>query len=201
MKHLNPTDCGLSWSRFQIQFYNVNVFDLIVIAISSVSVFYDLTFRKIPNWLIGLGLASGMTMGALDGWLPFVSSAAGFIVGIAVLMLPFAMGWIGAGDVKFFGVVGCLLGTSLLPRVFLYSSLVAGVIAVAYLISGKTRFFSFKQFWLDVRIALVSFGRVVPSPVRDKISQKDESVPWGVAFAVGMLIAYYIDPKGQWAGF
>jgi hypothetical protein len=26
-------------------------------------------------------------------------------------------------------------------------------------------------------------------------------VPWGVAFAVGTIIAYYFDDKGTWAGF
>ncbi len=58
----------------------------------------------------------------------------GIVVGIAVLILPFALGWIGAGDVKFFGVVGALLGVSWLPRVFFYSALVAGVIAIGYLV-------------------------------------------------------------------
>jgi len=98
-------------------------------------------------------------------------------------------------------VTGALIGVFLLPRVFFYSAVVAGLIAVAYLITGKIRFFSFKQFWLDVRIAIVSGGHVVPEPVRDRVAHRDESVPWGVAFAAGLLIAYYLDPKGYIAGF
>ena len=120
---------------------------------------------------------------------------------LRVLVLPFAMGWIGAGDVKFFGVTGALLGVLFLPRIFFYSAVVAGLIAMASLLSGKIRKFSFKQIWLDVKIAIISGGNLVPEPVRNRVAHRDESIPWGVAFAVGSLIAYYIDPKGQWAGF
>jgi prepilin peptidase CpaA len=138
---------------------------------------------------------------SLPGGQSFLQSFFGFLVGIAVLLVPFAMGWIGAGDVKYFGVTGALLGISFLPRIFFYSAVVAGLIAVLSILSGKIRFFSFKQIWLDVKIAIVSGGNVVPAPVRERVAHRDESIPWGVAFAVGALIAYYVDPKGQLAGF
>jgi prepilin peptidase CpaA len=179
----------------------LNILDIAIVLISSLSAFFDMTMRRIPNWLIGIGVASGLTISAFHGGQVFLQSLLGLVVGIAVLILPFAMGWIGAGDVKFFGVTGALLGVVLLPRIFFYSAVVAGVIAVASLLSGKIRIFSFKQIWLDVKIAIVSGGNVVPEPVRNRVVHRDESIPWGVAFAVGSLIAYYIDPKGQLAGF
>lgn len=160
-----------------------------------------MTMRRIPNWLIAIGAASGLTISAFQGGQVFFQSLLGLVVGIAVLVLPFAMGWIGAGDVKFFGVTGALLGVLFLPRIFFYSAVVAGLIAMASLLSGKIRKFSFKQIWLDVKIAIISGGNLVPEPVQNRVAHRDESIPWGVAFAVGTLIAYYIDPKGQWAGF
>lgn len=160
-----------------------------------------MTVRRIPNWLVAIGAVSGLAINAFQGWGGFLQSLLGFVIGIAVLVLPFAMGWIGAGDVKFFGVSGALLGVLLLPRIFFYSAVVAGLIAVASLLSGKIRFFSFKQIWLDVKIAIVSGGNVVPEPVRNRVAHRDESIPWGVAFAAGSLIAYYLDPKGYIAGF
>lgn len=130
-----------------------------------------------------------------------VQSILGFFVGIAALILPFAMGWIGAGDVKYFGVVGALLGVSWLPRVFFYSALIAGLIAVGYLAVGSTRSSRFREFWLDFKNTVVSLGQVLPDPVHVKTRERGGSVPWGVAFAVGTIIAYFVDPNGRWAGF
>ena len=123
------------------------------------------------------------------------------MAGIAVLFLPFVFGWIGAGDVKFFGVVGALLGISWLPRVFFYSALTAGLIAVAYVLLGVTQLAGFKDLWTDLKIALVSLGRVIPDTVSRRSGKRGGSVPWGVAFAIGTIIAYYFDHMGQWAGF
>jgi len=179
----------------------LSILDIAIVLVAGLSAFFDTTIRKIPNWLIAVGACSGLAISAYQGSAALLQSVLGLVIGIAVLIVPFAMGWIGAGDVKFFGVTGALLGLSYLPRIFFYSAMAAGLIAVASLLSGKIRFFPFKQIWLDVKIAVVSGGNVIPEPVRDRVAHRDESIPWGVAFAVGLLIAYYWDPHGQWAGF
>lgn len=168
---------------------------------SGLSAFFDYKIRRIPNWLIAAGLFCGVTLNAIQGASFLFASIAGFLVGIAVLLLPFALGWIGAGDVKYFGVVGSLLGISWLPRVFFYSALVAGVIAVGYLAAGLASFTRFKAFWVDIKNAVFSLGQVLPDPVYVRSHEGGGSVPWGVAFAAGTIIAYYVDPSGQWAGF
>jgi len=180
---------------------HLNILDIAIVSCSGLSAFFDLRVRRIPNWLIVAGAVSGFAIHAFNGWEGFLQSLLGFVIGVGVLILPFAMGWIGAGDAKFFGVTGALLGVLLLPRVFFYSAVMAGLIAVASLLSGKIRFFSFQQIWLDVKIAIISGGRVVPMPARDRVARRDQSIPWGVAFAGGALIAYYLDPDGHFAGF
>lgn len=169
--------------------------------VSGFSAFFDLRIRKIPNWLIAMGLTLGMILNALRGMHDLVQSLIGFVVGIAVLIVPFALGWIGAGDVKFFGVVGALLGASWLPRVFFYSALAAGLIAFFYLAVGMARPSRFKDIWLDMKTLILTMGRVLPEPVQMRTIQRGGSVPWGVAFAAGTIIAYYFDPTGRWAGF
>lgn len=179
----------------------MRIIDFTLVFVSCLSAFFDLVARRIPNWLIAIGATTGLAINAFQGGHYFLQSLLGLAVGVAVLVLPFAMGWIGAGDVKFFGVMGAQLGLVLLPRIFLYSAIVAGVIALASLLSGKISSFSFKQIWLDVKIAIISMGRIIPPPVRERVAKRDESVPWGVAFAAGSLIAYYLDPDGKLAGF
>jgi len=185
----------------KISFYNLSILDITIVAFGSISAVFDLITRRIPNWLVAIGAVSGLAINAFHGRDVFVQSLLGLVLGIGALFLPFAMGWIGAGDVKAFGVNGALLGVFLLPRVFFYSAVVAGLIAVTSLLLGKVRFFSFKKIWLDVKIAVLSGGNIVPEPVRNRVGHRDESIPWGVAFAMGSLIAYYLDPEGHFAGF
>jgi len=175
--------------------------DNIIFLVSGLSAFFDLKMRRIPNWLIIVGLLCGVFLNAFQGTGHLIQSLTGFAVGIGVLLLPFAFGWIGAGDVKYFGVVGALLGVYWLPRVFFYSALVAGLIAVGYLGVGLARFTRFRQSWLDLKVAVLSMGYVLPDTVQKRTREHGDSVPWGVAFAAGTIIAYYIDPNGQWAGF
>jgi len=175
--------------------------DTVILLVSGLSAFFDFKVRRIPNWLILSGLLGGIALNAIQGSNYLFNSMLGFLIGIAVLILPFALGWIGAGDVKFFGVVGALLGVSWLPRVFFYSALIAGMIALVYLAVGVASFSRLKLFWFDIKTAAVSMGHVLPDPVYVRSKENGGSVPWGVAFAAGTIIAYYADPSGYWAGF
>jgi len=180
----------------------LNLADAVIFLVSCLSAFFDLKVRRIPNWLIAIGLICGVILNAFQGSHYLIQSLLGIVVGIAMLILPFALGWIGAGDVKYFGVVGALLGVSWLPRVFFYSAFVAGLIAFGYLSIGLANVSRFKVFWLDFKVAVLSMGNVLPDPVvRTKMGVRSKSVPWGVAFAAGTLMAYYVDPSGRWAGF
>jgi len=175
--------------------------DTVILLVSGLSAFFDFKVRRIPNWLIASGLLCGIALNAIQGSNHLLNSMLGFLAGIAVLMLPFALGWIGAGDVKFFGVIGALLGVSWLPRVFFYSALTAGMIALVYLVAGLASFTRLKAFWVDIKTATISMGHVLPDPVYVRSKENGGSVPWGVAFAAGTIIAYYADPSGHWAGF
>jgi len=179
----------------------LTLIDVVVFLVSGLSAFLDCRTRKIPNWLISIGLLSGVLLNAINGASQFLQSILGVVFGVVVLLVPFACGWIGAGDVKFFGVVGALLGVNWLPRVFFYSALVAGVIAFGYVIVGSGRLSRVREMWLDLRLVMVSLGRVLPDPVHKRTLNRGDSVPWGVAFAAGTIIAYYFDPTGKWAGF
>ena len=165
------------------------------------SVSFDLTVRRIPNWIIAFGLAGGLLLNASQGFVQFSHSLLGFIAGIAVFIVPFAVGWMGAGDVKYFGVVGALLGVEWLPRVLFYSIVVAGVIAVGCVSVSRFNSRFLKDAWIDWKLAIFSLGRVLPDSIGKRTAKGADSVPWGVAIGAGTLVAYYIDPTGRWAGF
>jgi prepilin peptidase CpaA len=175
--------------------------DFSIILVTILSVFFDLAVRKIPNWITVFGLATGLLLNASQGFFQFSQSLLGFIGGIAVFIVPFALGWIGAGDVKYFGVVGALLGVGWLPRVLFYSVVAAGVLAVAFVAVGRFNSGWFKNAWTDCKLVVLSFGRVLPDSISKRTAKGADSVPWGVAIGAGTLVAYYVDPTGRWAGF
>jgi prepilin peptidase CpaA len=175
--------------------------DFSILLVTVLSVFFDLTVRRIPNWIIAFGLAGGLLLNASQGFSQFSHSLLGFIGGIAVFIVPFALGWMGAGDVKYFGVVGALLGVEWLPRVLFYSILAAGLFAVGYVTIGRFNSGFFKDAWTDCKLAILSLGRVLPDSIGKRTAKGADSVPWGVAIGAGTLVAYYFDPTGRWAGF
>jgi prepilin peptidase CpaA len=175
--------------------------DFSILLVTVVSVSFDLTVRRIPNWIIAFGLAGGLLLNASQGFAQFSHSLLGFIGGIAVFIVPFALGWMGAGDVKYFGVVGALLGVEWLPRVLFYSIVVAGVIAVGCVSVSRFNSRFLKDAWIDCKLAIFSLGRVLPDSIGKRTAKGADSVPWGVAIGAGTLVAYYVDPTGRWAGF
>jgi prepilin peptidase CpaA len=179
----------------------VTPLDFSILLVSALSVFFDLTVRRIPNWIILFGLSGGLLLNGFQGFTQFSYSLLGFIGGIAVFIVPFALGWMGAGDVKYFGVVGGLLGIQWLPRVLFYSVLTAGILAVGSIALGRANSGVFRNLLVDCKVVIFSLGRVLPDSISKRTAKGADSVPWGVAIGAGTLLAYYLDPTGRWMGF
>jgi prepilin peptidase CpaA len=175
------------------------VLNLTLFAIIIVAAFFDIKERRIPNWVILFGLIGGIVLSALQGSTHLIFSIAGFCLGIIALLIPFAFSWMGAGDVKLFATVGALLGYTWLPRVFFYSCLGAGMLALLALALGQARQMSFKHFWTDCKFMFLTMR--IGLPKQTTLESGAYSVPWGVAIGAGTIMAYYFDPSGTWAGF
>ena len=176
-------------------------FDFILITVASLAAFFDLSVRKIPNWLNLFGLGAGLILNLYGGTSQFICSILGFFIGIGVFVVPFLLGWMGAGDVKYFGVIGAMLGMNWLPRVVFYSTVVAGIMAIGAALVGHCRIGFLKTAWYECKIAVLSFGQILPDGVNARVSKGANSLPWGIALSLGTILAYFMDPAGQWAGF
>ena len=91
----------------------------------------DLRIRRVRNWMVLLGLATGAAALA-SGAQPFQVSAwnalAGLLAGFVVLLPFYALRWMGAGDVKFGAVAGLWFGLSFdLLLIWTGGSLLAGL--------------------------------------------------------------------------
>src|SRR4051812_18773227 len=68
---------------------------------------------KVPNWLTFPMVLSGLVYNTVAfGWEGLLASVLGMIVGLALLMPAYAIGGMGAGDVKLLAGVGAWVGVT-----------------------------------------------------------------------------------------
>ncbi|WP_442783987.1 prepilin peptidase [Collimonas fungivorans] len=95
---------------------------------------YDCLFRRVPNSILliaaGLQLACFVLLGRGLNEIRWLSALSGFAIGLAFFLPLYAARAMAAGDVKFFAVLGLLLGPGVLLLVFLIASLIAAVHAL-----------------------------------------------------------------------
>lgn len=161
-----------------------NLIVLVVILICSVT---DIRSRKIYNSITVPAMALGLLlMGLTHGWQGLLSSSEGLLLGIGLLFIPFAIGGIGAGDVKLLGAVGALKGMTFVFTSFLYGAAIGGGIALFMIWRQKRMTKSAKNMFYA--LSLVS-GNKGALQVLDK-TDLAPSVPYGVAIAAGVLITF-----------
>jgi prepilin peptidase CpaA len=115
---------------FEISYTNLMI--AVVVPATLVACWIDYAARKVPNWLnLALALAGIAAQAAYFGWSGVGTAFAGLAVGIGVLIIPWAMHGMGAGDVKLMGAIGAWYGPMLCLWAFAIGAMVGGVIAVA----------------------------------------------------------------------
>ncbi|PQP83132.1 prepilin peptidase [Paenibacillus sp. PCH8] len=98
----------------------------------------DVRSMKIPNRLTLPVTAAGVLAHIIwGGWDGFLFSVAGFAAGFGILFLMYAIGAVGAGDVKLFGGIGAWTGLTFGIHVIIYSVLYAGAIGLVILLFRK----------------------------------------------------------------
>ncbi|MBK9121381.1 MAG: prepilin peptidase [Phycisphaerales bacterium] len=109
----------------------------------------DFAERRVPNWLNALIAITGLTMQAIAfGWYTSGEERVlggvgwgllGLLVGFGVLIVPWAMHGMGAGDVKLMAAIGCWLGPWLTLVSFAAGAVIGGLAAVVMIYStGRT---------------------------------------------------------------
>jgi prepilin peptidase CpaA len=126
----------------------------IAVVIAFVAAVVDIQTRRIPNALtLGAAIAAFAVHAAFSGTAGLWSSAAGWIVGVALFFPFFALRGLGAGDVKLLAAIGAWLGPYAVLYVGLYSSIAGGVLAVivalqaGYLSQAARNLAYFVTFW------------------------------------------------------
>jgi prepilin peptidase CpaA len=151
---------------------------------------------RVPNWLTLHFAVGGWVYALWSGGGPSLGwSLAGSAVGLACLMPLYAIGGMGAGDVKLMAGVGAWIGPACTFWAFLATALVGGLMGLAMMAASGE---------LARHIALTrAIGREVltvrdPAALSELAARRKPSMmllPYGIPIAVG-TISYL-----GWAGF
>ncbi len=146
---------------------------------------------KVPNWLTLPMIASGWLVNvALFGWEGLGWSVAGTAVGLALLLPAYAIGGMGAGDVKLLAGVGAWVGVTITLYAFCVSAIVGGLIALVMVVYRRAWSQHYHQFWMIWHeIATVRD----PEELSTIAAARKSSMlllPYGIPIAIG-TIAYF----------
>jgi prepilin peptidase CpaA len=143
----------------------------------------DIRTRRIPNVLtasmtgLGLGLAAVGVGGASIG-----AAVIGFVVGFALMLPGHLLGATGAGDVKLMAAIGTLVGPVLMVKVFLFTAIAGGVLAVAVALRRRAL-----SRTLATTARMLATPTAAPGEIRSaKVTSR---FAYGPAIAVGSVIA------------
>jgi prepilin peptidase CpaA len=110
------------------------VVNVLLIAAVAHAVVTDVRHRRVSNWVTYPMAAIGIIANAYaSGWPGFYASAAGWLLGFGILLIPNLLGAMGTGDVKLLAAIGALKGVYFVLLVTIYMGLAGGVLALAYL--------------------------------------------------------------------
>jgi len=145
----------------------------------------DLKTRRIPNYLTfggalgGLGFQLGYhgLPGLLDG-------LEGLGLGFILLIGPYLLGGMGAGDVKASAALGAWLGLRRAFTLFIYMGLWGGLIILVMLLWQGRLWAGLKEGWHFLLNWLLCrpFDSKPPAPA----SRHKTTIPYGAAMALGM---------------
>jgi prepilin peptidase CpaA len=168
----------------------------------------DYAQRRVPNWLNAtLALLGLATQTLAFGWYRsgdagvsggLACGLLGLLVGFGVLIVPWAMHGMGAGDVKLLAAIGCWLGPWLTLLSFAAGAIVGGIVAAVMIYtSGRTvhAITNVQTILTKMRRLETAFGEFGGAKTFGDTSQL---LPYGVPLTIGtlgVLLTYYF---GGW---
>lgn len=161
----------------------MNLHDTIAVAVALLGCVFDLHSRRVPNLLtLGAAVAAVVVCTATMGLTGLGSSTSGWLLATALWLPLYALGGMGAGDVKLLAAIGAWLGPADALYAALYAAMAGGVLALVVAFAcGCVR-----QTWNNVQL-LILHWRVVGFAPHAQLTLETATSP-RLPYAVPILI-------------
>jgi prepilin peptidase CpaA len=161
------------------------------IGVALLATVWDLRSRRIPNTLtFGAAFAAVLVHAYLGGVSGAGWAVAGWMVGVAFFFPIFALGGMGAGDVKLLAALGAWLGPGPVVWVALFSLIAGGVIGLAvalgygYLTQAFANIMWMFQYWRA--------EGAKPVPEVTLATHKGPRLAYAVPVLAGLMVALWL---------
>ena len=156
------------------------------VAVAVVAVMYDVRTRRIPNvWTLGTAVCAIVFAALTGGPTTVLQSGAGWFVG-ALLFFPFfALGGMGAGDVKLMAALGAWLGPTESVWLALFASIAGGVFGVIVALAHGYLQTALTNLWLMMTHWRVAGLRPVPGVTLAQTT--GPRLAYAIPIAIGVL--------------
>lgn len=159
----------------------------------------DYSQHRVPNWLnLALILTGFAVQGFYLGSAGLLLGFLGMMTGFGLLIVPWTMHGMGAGDVKLMAAIGVWFGPMLTLYSFALGGLIGGAVAVVMIVSTGRLRMAYTN--LGLIVAKCSNRSTVFSEMGSAKSFGDSSqlLPYGVPLTAGTLIILAAKMFGWW---
>lgn len=165
----------------------------LVTVILIVAAVIDGWMLKVPNWLTLPMIVGGWVYsGLLFGWPGLGWSLVATAVGLGLLMPLYAIGGMGAGDVKLLAGVGAWVGTVVTFYSFCASAIIGGAIALVMVLWRRGWAKHRDQFW-TILFEITTIRD--PEKLAAIAAQRKKSMlllPYGIPIAIGTILYFAV---------
>jgi prepilin peptidase CpaA len=173
--------------------------EVALIAIVLAAAIYDVRYRRIPNWISVAGILAGLSLNSLrqHGAAGLMFACKGLALGFGTYFMLYAIHAMGAGDVKLMGAAGSLVGWQDWLGIFIATSLIGGIAAVAVMLLRARTARTLHN--VGFILGEMSHGRAAyrNREELDVKSPKSLGLPHGVSIAMGTIS--YLVLIARWA--
>lgn len=185
----------------------LQIIEYLLIILLVFAVYFDLTRRKIPNRITMPAILIGIIWSTVNSGLNgFLFSIFGFLFGLAVFLVPYMAGGMGAGDVKLMAAIGSMMGWRFTLLSSIGTALFGGVIVILYMFyKGGMKLTLINAISLGISPLSKWIFKVTGNQTAFKISQyfekkktgrKNDYIPYALAIFAGTLIVLFFGIDG-----
>lgn len=159
----------------------------------------DYSQRRVPNWLnLALIILGFAAQGYFFGSAGLLTGLFGMLVGFGLLIVPWIMHGMGAGDVKLMAAIGVWMGPLLTFYSFALGAMIGGVVAMVMIVSSGRLHMACAN--LGVIMAKCSNRKTVFSEFGSAKSfgTSSQLLPYGVPLTAGTLVILAGQIFGWW---
>ena len=165
---------------------NATVFQLLLVPLAALVIYYDVRYRRIPNLFVLATLIAGLTLNfAIGGFSGVLSGVGGCVFAFILMFMLHVFGAMGAGDVKLFAAIGSVVGAQLVLPTFVVVVITGGLLALVNIL--RTGIFrTTMQRVLQILVGLLPGWQM---PKFSVPADRRLTVPYGVAITIGAIIS------------